>query len=82
MLKLLLPCKHEFSKQDEVELGATLGWDMRPTIAFSKTSICSKCGSLKQDEYIIPGLQRIWPDRFAEDDWPIDKDGNRMEIRR
>ncbi|PNX49308.1 MAG: hypothetical protein BV459_00210 [Thermoplasmata archaeon M11B2D] len=76
-------CIHDFETGSAVGLiRATLDWDFTPTRATICEIRCAKCGKKLVSSRIVYGDKELHPEFYGEDGWPIDGDGNRLDIYR
>ena len=73
-------CSHEFEDLNKTVVGATMDWGGRATRVFEFKRKCKLCGKESTDNFILYGDRDLHPEFYDVDGWPIDKDGNKLDI--
>lgn len=73
-------CDHDWKVVKEEILGATMDWRGRPVPYFLWHKVCRKCDAYTTETGVVFGHRKIYPDRYDEDGWPLDRNGNRLEM--
>lgn len=61
--------------------GVTLSWAATATREYGFDYVCERCGAIVfKGGQIIPGDRKLHPEAYDDDGWPIDINGEKLQV--